>query len=198
MNISVIEHGDWVPYTREPRKNEDGMAIEPTGIMYTKRVSDNADWYVLVQGTEFANAAILATALQMDAESFRLAAVTKEPQSLFPQNHLLLEIVGYEGTDPLGDLGGMIYNPTTKALAAPPPPPPEPVITNKADLWRRATDAEAEEIVTVLSQQSIRKQRLFNDAQYIDHADPEWGDLFAGFIQAFGEERANTLLAPSA
>lgn len=70
-------------------------------------------------------------------------------------------------------------------------------ITYKADLWRRATDAEAETIVAVLSQQPIRKQRLFNDADHLDHADPEFAELKARFVQVFGQERADELLAPS-
>lgn len=69
--------------------------------------------------------------------------------------------------------------------------------TYKADIWRRATDAEAETIVAVLAQQSIRKQRLFNDATVLDHADPGFIELKAGFVQAFGQQRANELLAPS-
>lgn len=69
--------------------------------------------------------------------------------------------------------------------------------TYKADIWRRATDAEAETIVAILSQQTIRKQRLFNDATVIDHADPEFAGLREGFVQAFGAGRADELLAPS-
>lgn len=80
--------------------------------------------------------------------------------------------------------------------------PPEVIVppakTYKADIWRRATDAEAETIVAVLSQQSVRKQRLFNDATILDHADPEFTELKAGFVQAFGQARADELLAPSA
>jgi hypothetical protein len=77
---------------------------------------------------------------------------------------------------------------------------PEPVLpsmTYKADIWRRASDAEAETIVAVLGQQTVRKQRLFNDATVLSHADPEFAELRAGFIAAFGEARASELLAPS-
>jgi hypothetical protein len=69
--------------------------------------------------------------------------------------------------------------------------------TFKADIWRRATDGEAERIVSDLAQQPIRKQRLFDDAQFLDHADPFIVELKAGFVQAFGPERADELLAPS-
>lgn len=81
------------------------------------------------------------------------------------------------------------------AYVAPVPPPAK---TYKADVWRRATDAEAETIAAVLSQQTVRKQRLFNDADYLNHADPEFVELKAGFVQVFGQARADELLAPSA
>lgn len=77
------------------------------------------------------------------------------------------------------------------------PPEIPSAITYKADIWRRATDGEAETIVAVLGQQSIRKQRLFNDATVLNHADPEFAELKAGFVQAFGPARADELLAPS-
>lgn len=70
-------------------------------------------------------------------------------------------------------------------------------ITYKADIWRRATDEEAETIVAVLAQQPTRKQRLFNDATVLSHADPEFAELTAGFVVAFGQDRADELLAPS-
>lgn len=197
MTISIIEHGDFVPYTREPRTDENGAPLEPAGVMYCKRVSDDADWYVLAHGGEFANVAVLATALTQGDDTYRLAAVVTEPQRLFPQNHRLLEIVGYTGTDPQADLGGMIYDPKAGTLAAAPPPPAPPQRTDKADIWRRVTDAEAETIVAVLGQQTVRKQRLFNDAQYIDHSDELYAELLAGFVTAFGDARAAEILAPS-
>lgn len=83
---------------------------------------------------------------------------------------------------------------------APPvvPVAPARAITYKADIWRRATDPEAEIIVAVLSARPVRRQRLFNDATHIDHADADFPELLAGFTQAFGAARATTLLAPSA
>lgn len=197
MTISVVEHGDWIPYIREPRRDVNGALLEPTGVMYCKRVSDDADWYVTVQGTEFANVVVLATALKQSDTTFALNVVVTEHQRLFPQNHRLLEIVGYDGTDPQADLGGMIYDATAKTLTAPPPPPAPPQRTDKADIWRRVSDAEAETIVAVLGQQTTRKQRLFNDAQYIDHSDELYAELLAGFVQQFGADRAAVILAPS-
>ena len=88
----------------------------------------------------------------------------------------------------------MIYDPINRVLL-PPAPPPVPALTFKKDIWVRATDEEAETIEQVLSQQSPRKQRIYAEAQYLDHADPLYGELYAGFVQAFGKERADHLLA---
>ncbi len=87
----------------------------------------------------------------------------------------------------------MIYDPVNRVLL--PPAPPAPALTFKKDIWVRATDEEAETIEQVLSQQSLRKQRIYAEAQYLDHADPLYGELYAGFVQAFGKERADQLLA---
>lgn len=74
---------------------------------------------------------------------------------------------------------------------------PVQMITYKKDIWVRATDAEADTIEQVLAQQSTRKQRIFADAQYLDHADPLFAELREGFEAAFGKERASQLLAGS-
>lgn len=71
------------------------------------------------------------------------------------------------------------------------------VMTYKADIWRRATDTEAETVIAILAQQSTRLQRLFEDAQYLDPTDADYPTLRAGFVQAFGDARSAELLAPS-
>jgi hypothetical protein len=77
-------------------------------------------------------------------------------------------------------------------------PAPPPARTYKADVWRRATDAEADVIIAALAQQTRRQQRIFNDAQYLDQSDPMFATLKAQFVGAFGQARADQLLAPSA
>lgn len=78
------------------------------------------------------------------------------------------------------------------------PPPPTVVVTYKADIWRRATDAEAEAIQASIDAQPARKRNLFRDALYLQHDDLEFAELRAGFTAAFGEARAKELLAVSA
>lgn len=92
---------------------------------------------------------------------------------------------------------GMIWDGTS--LSAPViDPVPAPALTYKADLWRRATDDEAAVIWQALSQQPIRKQRLFADCDYLDHADADFAEFRDGLVSAFGQPRADELLAPSA
>lgn len=77
-------------------------------------------------------------------------------------------------------------------------PLPDPAArTFKADIWRRATEEEAEVIDAHVSAQPIKLRNLFRDAAYLAHDDPYFSDLKAGFEQAFGRERADELLAPS-
>lgn len=79
----------------------------------------------------------------------------------------------------------------------PPPAPPLDLRTAKADIWRRATDAEADTILAGLDALPPRKRQIYNDATYLDHSDPLFDELADGFIQAFGEVRASELLAVS-
>lgn len=193
MALILIEHGDFLPSTAPDTLD---ISKVPSGTIFCRRVQDGADWYALAHGGEFAAVAVLATASDQGDGTFRLQAVVTDPQRLFPQNSRLLEISGYKGTDPQADLSGQIYDPSTKTLS-PAPVPVVQVVTAKADIWRRATDAEAETIVEVLGRQTVRKQRLFADAQYIDHSDPLFADLLAGFVAAFGQTRTDEILASS-
>lgn len=78
-----------------------------------------------------------------------------------------------------------------------PEPEPAPVITYKADLWRRCTEAEVEAIEEALQALTKRKRLIFQDAQYISSADPDFDDLRAAAVEMFGAERAAELLAAS-
>jgi len=75
----------------------------------------------------------------------------------------------------------------------PPPAPPRQIY--KADIFRRADDDEAETIVTILGQQSIRLQQIWANAQYVSTDDDFYPMIEGAFIQAFGAQRAAELLA---
>ena len=79
-----------------------------------------------------------------------------------------------------------------------------PPATSKADIWRRATDAEAEAIDVLLrdpppdlGMSPVKLRRLWDDATSIDHTDPLFETILAIAVQHFGEERADALLKPS-
>ena len=86
-------------------------------------------------------------------------------------------------------------------FVAPTPPVievPDPVtIVYKGDLWRRATDVEAEAIIAALDAQPKRRQRLFNDVLALRSDDELWPLLMGAATQLFGAARAAELLAPS-
>lgn len=67
--------------------------------------------------------------------------------------------------------------------------------TYKADIWRRATDEEAATIDAQISAQPIKLRNLFRDCDHLSHADPYFSALKAGFVAAFGQKRADELLA---
>jgi hypothetical protein len=79
----------------------------------------------------------------------------------------------------------------------PPPLPEAPVVLYPADLWRRTTDDEAEQIEGAMNAQSARLRNLFRTAQTYQSDDPLWPVLHEAAVQLFGEDRAAELLAPS-
>jgi hypothetical protein len=164
--------------------------------MFCKRDSDGVDWYIHARdATAWVAGSVKLTANTQNG-NLVTQAVSYDQSGLFPNNCCLFEVLGYTGTTPYADLGRCILDVDAKTFTPIVLPPPSPIL-DKADIWRRATDAEAETIVQALGQQSVRKQRLFNDAQYIDLTDPDFADLQQGFVAAFGADRAAQLLAPS-
>jgi len=79
----------------------------------------------------------------------------------------------------------------------PPEPEPGPVVLYPADLWRRTTDDEAEQIEAAMNVQSARLRNLFRTAQTYQSDDPLWSALLGVAVELFGEARAAELLAPS-
>ena len=67
----------------------------------------------------------------------------------------------------------------------------------KADVWRRATDAEAAQIDALLKAQPVRLQRLWDDAQFLLTTDELFASVQAGAVSLFGAERAAELLQPT-
>ncbi|HWL80942.1 MAG TPA: hypothetical protein VNR89_08315 [Roseomonas sp.] len=96
---------------------------------------------------------------------------------------------------------GDLYADGVFSPAPPPAPsadPAAPVITYKADVWRRCTEAEAETLRALINGASAKQQGLWNDSTYLDVADPDFDFVRQAAIGAFGKDRAAELLAPSA
>lgn len=76
----------------------------------------------------------------------------------------------------------------------PPTPPPPPRIVYKADIWRRATDAEAEAMDAMLDSQPVRLRRMWTDATQLQSDDELFAVIEGALVSAFGAERAGELL----
>lgn len=125
------------------------------------------------------------------------------------------DVLDFVGVDPVTATEPPVHDPAMKTLAegAPgsdgsgwfqtwtltdvPQPPPMPVIVSPADLWRRATEAEAEAIEAAMSSQPLRIRRLFERASTYQSDDPLWPLLYGSAVELFGAERAAELLAAS-
>lgn len=94
---------------------------------------------------------------------------------------------------------GDAYDPATGAFTRPPAPPapPAPYRIAKADIWRRATDAEAEAMDAALSAAPVRLRRAYDAAQFIASDDIWFAELEAGIAAAVGPARVAELLARS-
>lgn len=75
--------------------------------------------------------------------------------------------------------------------------PPAPYQISKADIWRRASEEEAEILQAILATASVRLQGIFNGATYVSTDDDLYPTLWAGMAEALGNDRAADLLAPS-
>lgn len=78
-----------------------------------------------------------------------------------------------------------------------PLPSAGPVITYKADIYRRCTDAEADAIEMALAAAPVRQRRLFESAMYLDHSDEAFAFIQEALVGMFGQKRADELLAAS-
>jgi hypothetical protein len=81
-----------------------------------------------------------------------------------------------------------------------PPAPPPPVgsrRTLKSDVWRRATDAEAAAMDQMLNAAPVKLRRLWSDSTILEHDSEEWAAVRDPVAQAFGQARADEILAPS-
>ena len=70
-------------------------------------------------------------------------------------------------------------------------------ILYKADIYRRATDAEADAIELALMAATTKRRRLFECAQSLDPQDEAFSMMEEAMTEMFGAKRASELLAAS-
>lgn len=67
--------------------------------------------------------------------------------------------------------------------------------TSKYKLFDRMTDAEVATFEQIMGQQSLKKRKLFEMSQYLEHGNAGFQELRGAMVQAFGAQRTNQLLA---
>lgn len=196
MTYTVIDHGNWERYIPNPLPE---WAVG-TAIAFARRTTDGVDWYEFRNNiAEFAKDSIVCTVLLDPSDGVEtVKAVFRDETMIFPAGSRVIEVRGFDETDPKphNTLAWMIYDPESQTLL-PPAPLPWLSVTAKKDLWTRATVAEAEKMDAFISKQTIRDQRIFNDAAPLNHSDALYASLVAGFTELFGEKRAKEILAAS-
>ena len=76
--------------------------------------------------------------------------------------------------------------------------PPAPVsVLYPVHLWERMTETEADQVGTVMSQQSFRVRKIFESASSYRSDHELWPLLNQIATQLFGADRAEQILAPS-
>lgn len=187
MEQSYKSHGSWSRYSPETIPPE-----RPVNTMFAKRDSDGVDWYDYIEsGKNFTEGSAKLT-LMTGAAGLQVMAANTEAAFLFPQGCTVLEVIGFEGE--VSQFVNKIVDLANDTFADPPRPADR---TQKADIWRRCTDQEAETLSFLLSALPAKKRNLYNDCQYLDHADPFYAELYAAVAQAITPARADVVLAAS-
>lgn len=77
-----------------------------------------------------------------------------------------------------------------------PPPESTDYRISKTTPWRRMTSEEAEIVTGVLNETESRIQQIYQAAIYLDSSDELWPVMWQTLSDAFGEDRADEILAP--
>lgn len=87
----------------------------------------------------------------------------------------------------------------TQLVEIAPTAPTAPPLTRlyKSEVWRRATDAEAEQLDATLAAAPVRLRRLWADSTVLDTTSEDWPLLRDPVVQLLGAARATELLAPT-
>lgn len=114
-------------------------------------------------------------------------------------NIILGTLPGYVEVDDTVGIGWSYANGkfTPPIVPDPGPQPPAAYRISKADIFRRATEDEADKLRALLSQVSVRMQEIYYGAPYVSTGDELYQTLHDAIEAELGSARANELLAPS-
>lgn len=143
MTYTVKDHGTWSLYKPSTMPDwAEGMGIP---VAYAKRDGDGVDWYEY-RKTAFGAGSVLCTVLLDPSDGIEtVKAVFRDASMLFPANHRLIEVEGFDPADdkPHNTFAWMVYD--AKANALLPALPPKVVAV--AD-YQFAGQAAAEGIIS--------------------------------------------------
>jgi hypothetical protein len=135
MAYQISEIGQFEIYEPDPRPEN-----APPGALFSRRVSDGADWYAMARPRDaFPEGAVLATALPgPDQDVFLVQAIfrVEERSKLFPGASLLLQIEGVDPDDvkPHRLFEYQVYRRSTGEIGPIPKPPVLQVTATQAKI----------------------------------------------------------------
>jgi len=132
---------------------------------------------------------------------FAMFNVNGDPQGFYPSDVWpdppagAVEITQSQWQEFIANPGARRWHDGAVIPFDPPPPQPQPRIIYKADIWRRASNAEADTMDAMLDSQPARLRRMWADAQYLQSDDELYATIEAALTAQFGATRAAELLA---
>ncbi|WFU52320.1 hypothetical protein QA639_21680 [Bradyrhizobium pachyrhizi] len=112
--MNIINHGTWTKYDPDPYP-----ADLPPGILFAKSDETGRDWYDALYGETplFAADSVKITATKEADGSWRLQAANVDATKVFPLSQLLIEVIGYTGTNPQKDFGQKRFDATASTIS---------------------------------------------------------------------------------
>lgn len=192
MAIEITDLGVWQQYYRE-----DVEGFPPNTLF--AQAANGTDWYDFRK--TWPAGVLCALGFPMgdgwEAPCNLQSVVWNAGDSAVPLGLRVLQIAGHDTSDPKPwkSYQHKLYDPMTGAITD--PPNTTPVITYKADIWRRMTSEEATMIYADLQDADVRLRATFEAAQFIDHSDDLFPTLLGAITARLGAARAAVILAPS-
>lgn len=166
----------------------------PTGIV--RESTDGLNWYTLARGLiqwdeigKFVSSSTGELFVLINPDN-TVNNSALDVSLLVPIDHRLIGVPPETIVE-----NGSIF--TGTAFQPPEPVKPPSAITTKADVWRRANDAQVDQIDTELMKLNTRQRRIWDDSQFLQHDDPLFLMLRDAMTAAFGKAEADRILAPS-